>query len=166
MRSYRTPKVEVRRSGRHGLGAFAIEPIERDEIVGIRSGDVVDREEAMRRDRELGGFSMQIDTEFFLCPVDEADVEEIALFFNHSCEPNVGIRHQVTFVAMRAIDIGEELSIDYAMNVSHPFRMECACGAPGCRRAITGEDWRMPVLQERYRGYFDAVITTLIEQER
>jgi len=52
---------------------------------------------------------MQIGTEFFLCPADGADIERTALFFNHSCEPNVGIRHQITFVAMRAIDVGEEL---------------------------------------------------------
>jgi len=42
--------------------------------------------------------------------------------------------------------------------------MNCACGAPECRRVITGEDWRMSALQERYRGYFDAVITALIKQ--
>jgi uncharacterized protein len=166
MRSYRTPKVELRPSRRHGVGAFAIAPIERDEIVGIRAGDVVSRQEAMRRDRELGGFSMQIDAEFFLCPADAADVEETALFFNHCCEPNVGIRHQITFVAMKEIKIGDELSIDYAMNVSHPYQMSCECGTPRCRGVVTGDDWRLPDLQESYSGYFDAVITTLIEQDQ
>ncbi len=166
MRSYRTPKVELRASGKHGVGAFAIAPIERDEVVGIRSGDVVSLDEAMRRDHELGGFSMQIDSEFSLSPTDAADVHETALFFNHCCEPNVGIRHQITFVAMKEIEIGEELSIDYAMNVSHPYRMTCECGAPVCRGVVTGEDWRRADLQERYSGYFDAVITTLIEQGR
>lgn len=166
MRSYRTPKAELRSSETHGVGAFAIAPIESGEIVGIRSGDVVPYQEAMRRDRGLGGFSMQIDKDFFLCPRDADEIEETALFFNHCCEPNIGIRHQVTFVAMRHIGVDEELCIDYAMNVSHPFRMICECGFHSCRGLVTGEDWRRTDLRERYRGYFDAVITTLIEEDR
>jgi hypothetical protein len=32
--------------------------------------------------------------------------------------------------------------------------MECHCGASTCRRIVTGQDWRRPDLQEKYRGYF------------
>jgi len=39
------------------------------------------------------------------------------MFLNHSCEPNVGILGQIIFVAMRNIDSGEELTIDYALKI-------------------------------------------------
>ena len=56
-----------------------------------------------------------------------------------SCEPNVGVRGQVTFVAMRAIAAGSELTIDYAMIDGDPAeRMECACGIASCRGATSG----------------------------
>jgi hypothetical protein len=32
------------------------------------------------------------------------------------------------------------------------------CGSPLCRRLITGADWRLPTLQERYCGHFSPFI--------
>jgi S-adenosylmethionine decarboxylase len=31
---------------------------------------------------------------------------------------------------------------------------DCTCGAPGCRRRVTGSDWQRPELQARYAGHF------------
>jgi hypothetical protein len=31
--------------------------------------------------------------------------------------------------------------------------MECHCGAPNCRKVITGQDWRRKDLQEKYAAY-------------
>jgi hypothetical protein len=31
---------------------------------------------------------------------------------------------------------------------------ECSCGAPNCRRSVTGSDWQLPEIQKRYAGYF------------
>jgi hypothetical protein len=36
--------------------------------------------------------------------------------------------------------------------------MECSCGAPECRKIITGGDWRLPELRRRYAGYFSRYI--------
>ena len=30
----------------------------------------------------------------------------------------------------------------------------CDCGAPNCRRSVTGSDWQLPEIQKRYAGYF------------
>src|SRR5215470_11263437 len=69
------------------------------------------------------------------------------------------VRGQITFVAMHDIPAGSELTIDYAMIDGDPAeRMECSCGAPECRKVITGSDWRQPELRRRYAGYFSRYI--------
>ena len=56
---------------------------------------------------------------------------------------------------MRPIGPGEEICFDYAMCDGSCFdEFECDCGAPNCRRTITGNDWQNPELWERYAGYF------------
>jgi hypothetical protein len=56
---------------------------------------------------------------------------------------------------MQDIPGGSELTIDYAMIDGDPAeRMECSCGAPECRKVISGSDWRLPELRQRYAGYF------------
>ena len=161
-RSYRSPVYEIRVSRIHGRGAYSLEPIRKGEILAIRSGSVVNYDEARRRDSTLGGFSMHVERGFFLCPDDLDNVDEIGVFFNHSCQPNVGIRNQITFVALRDISADEELTFDYATNVSFPFSFSCTCGSLDCRRIITGNDWLLPELQDRYSGHFDAVITNYL----
>ncbi|MGB3637345.1 MAG: SET domain-containing protein-lysine N-methyltransferase [Rivularia sp. (in: cyanobacteria)] len=63
---------------------------------------------------------------------------------NHSCNPNCGIKLNQTgahdFVAMRDINVDEEITFDYAMrNYSIDyFSMPCECGSENCRTKITG----------------------------
>lgn len=105
---------------------------------------------------------MQIEERFVLGPAD-ADPED-ADFFNHSCDPNSGFSGQIFLVAMRDIRAGEEVTFDYAMTVSESggsdmvFCLHCTCGSPLCRRMITEQDWMLPELQERYRGFFSPYI--------
>lgn len=79
---------------------------------------------------------------------------EAADFWNHSCDPNCGISGQLKIVAMRDIEPGEEVTFDYAMSESSVYSIECKCGSTNCRKIITGDDWQIPELQKRYKGYF------------
>lgn len=45
------------------------------------------------------------------------------------------------------------------------FEMECSCGAPNCRKVITEHDWKLPDLQQRYRGYFSQYLQEKIAAE-
>jgi hypothetical protein len=56
---------------------------------------------------------------------------------------------------MHDMPAGAELTIDYARIDGDPAeQMVCSCGAPACRHLITGNDWRLQELQQRYAGYF------------
>jgi hypothetical protein len=44
------------------------------------------------------------------------------------------------------------------------FAMDCACGSPRCRKLITEQDWMIPELQVRYKGFFSPYITDKIER--
>ncbi len=72
---------------------------------------------------------------------------------------------EITISAMRDISPGEELTIDYAMFEIKKDRIQieiCACLSPNCRKVITGNDWRLPELQERYRAHFTPIINRKI----
>jgi hypothetical protein len=77
-------------------------------------------------------------------------------FVNHSCDPNVWMEGSVTVVAGRDIHPGEEIRGDYAVwECEAGYVLEpCNCGSPQCRQRITGNDWMIPELQERYKGHF------------
>jgi len=61
---------------------------------------------------------------------------------------------QICFVAMRSIQAGEELCLDYAMAITGDYKMECNFGNSNCRKLITGDDWKKKELQQRYGKYF------------
>jgi hypothetical protein len=67
--------------------------------------------------------------------------------------------------AWREIEAGEEITTDYAYGEASPsYRLEpCACGSRLCRGRVTGDDWRLPELQQRYRGHFTPHIERLIQ---
>jgi uncharacterized protein len=55
-----------------------------------------------------------------------------ARFVNHSCNPNA--RGTETHdVAIRAIEPGEEMTVDYVAEQIPGLRLVCNCGAPNCR---------------------------------
>jgi len=162
IKCYTYPKIEVRQ-GPIGLGTFAKEDIKKDEVVFIKAGHIVQVEEALRYDKEVGDYSVQITDDFFLCPKKIEEIPDLVIHFNHSCNPNVGPDGQVSFVALRDIKKGEELSVDYATIVSHKYRLECKCGSKECRKIITGDDWKLKELQDKYGNHFSWFILKKIK---
>jgi len=160
---WRSPKVEVRSSRFGGRSVFAAEPIARNERVAVKVGHVVGFGEAERLTAELGDYSLQIDHELFLSPRSPADYHTMVVHIDHSCEANVGFSGNVVYVALRDIAAGEELCHDYALARTKPYRLDCECGTPACRGTITESDWRLPEVQDRYRGYFMPHVQELID---
>jgi SET domain-containing protein len=152
--TYRSPKTEVKESAIHGRGLFARAPIAAGEIVAIKGGYVLERQEWSRLARELGPAEIQIADEFVIAPGRSDERDGAMLYTNHSCDPNIAIQGQIVLVAMREISAGEELTHDWATTDDGDYAMACRCGSLRCRRTITGKDWMRKDLQEKYRGWF------------
>ncbi len=78
---------------------------------------------------------------------------------NHSCNPNCGISLNKAgahdFIAMHTIEIGDEVTFDYAMRnyIIEHFPGKCSCGSKNCREKITGWKDLPEAFRSRYKGY-------------
>src|SRR6266403_1566968 len=125
----------------------------------IKGGHIVSRDFLEREvTPKLGPVEIQIGDGLFIAPVTADEREGSMLYSNHSCDPNLGIRGKITFVAMRDIEPGEELTHDWCTTDNEDYSVECNCGARNCRKILTGRDWQRLELQQRYRGYFSAYL--------
>ena len=164
--SYRSPKTEVRESPIHGRGLFATANIARGEVVAVKGGHIISSREKESVTAKIGPVEIQIGDDLFIAPVTAEERESSMLYTNHSCDPNVGVRGEITFVAMREIATGEELTHDWAMTDDDDSSTACHCGTAKCRGTLHGKDWQRPDLQRRYAGYFSAYLAAKIEQRR
>ena len=151
--SWCNPKADARASRIAGRGLFAERPIYKNEIIAIWGGSLVPLAEMARLTADERQQCVQIDEGLYLWTGDAEP--RAADFLNHSCDPNAGMGDQFTIVAIRDIAADEEVCIDYAMCDSSSYdEFHCCCGTAACRGRVTGEDWRLPAVQRRYRGYF------------
>lgn len=140
--------VEIANKG--GRGVFADQPIPRGRLLIVFGGDVIDRKQVEQLSPELRPLVIQVDEDCFLVSTKPGPADWV----NHSCEPNAGLRGQISLVALRDIAAGEEITFDYAMSDGCDYdEFDCGCGAARCRRRVTGQDWCKPELVERYRGF-------------
>ncbi len=164
--SYLSPKLEIRAAPeKGGFAVFCRQPLQKDEVICAWSGVVQTEAQLRLLPPEALSHTVQIDEGLFLASLGAE--EEPADYINHSCNPNAGVRGQISLVAMRPILPGEEITFDYAMTDSTPFdEFPCACGAPQCRGQVRGDDWQRPELWQRYEGYFSAYLQARIHQHR
>lgn len=161
--SWLDPRVEVRESSK-GIGMFAKAPIQKGEVISIWGGRVFTNEE-----KEAGMVkkytASRIDEAHWLgSPLDAPDVTD--QYLNHSCDPNIWLIDEVTLAARRDIAAGEEITADYSTwSIDENWAMDesCRCGSSLCRHRITGNDWELKELQERYKGHFVPFINKRIE---
>ena len=158
MKTWISPKTKKGlESAISGKGIFAIEDISKDEIVIIKAGHILSLKEKDSLSFKDCHPELQVADDLFICPKDEAELEDSMAYINHSCNPNTGMRGDIVSVAMRDIKAGEELTIDYGMITNQDYQMECSCGADTCRKIITGQDYKMAVIQ-KYGTYLSAYI--------
>ncbi len=119
-----------------GLGAFAAQPIPAYKKIGEIRGEFISVREAHRRVRSQARIMMiEISDKR---AVDATHSTDPLRYTNHSCQPNTVLRirgGRIELFALRAIDVGEELTADYG-ETHHAGRLSCRCGAPGCRGAL------------------------------
>ena len=139
--------LEVRTSGVHGRGVFAIKRIPADtriiEYTGERKPwDGIEEDPDDPR-TYLFGLKNGKDV------IDPANGGNEARWINHSCDPNceaIEERGRVFIYALRALRPGEELSYDYQLEVDEPRTKEveqesaCHCGSSNCRGTMLDPD--------------------------
>jgi hypothetical protein len=154
-----TPKAQRRPSPNSGVGTYATALIETDEPIAVWTGVIMNFERLTHAPAELRANSLQIGRDLYLVPRALFPGDQV----NHSCDPNAGLAGDRTLVAIRPILLGEEITYDYAMSDSSTYdEFACRCGSINCRGRITGNDWKIPELRVRYRGFFSAYLEELM----
>ena len=166
------PRGEVRPSRIRGTGVFARQPIRQGEIVQVMGGRTVSGAELEAVFATATNYvnTVQIGEDLHLLEDLPRDAAGRELSFNHSCDSNLWMADEVMITARRNIAAGEEMTIDYAlfstsMVPGYILEVPCNCGSPYCRGVITGDDWKLPDVQERYRGHFSPFINERIKNE-
>ena len=158
--SWLTPKAQARPAGAKGWGSFVVEPISAGETVAAFGGWVMSGLDLAQLPHDRQSRSIQIDVDLYLV---SGATPEAGDMLNHSCNPNCGLLGSQLLVAMRDIAPGDELCFDYAMcDTSDYDEFSCLCGSEICRGIVTGADWRDPVIQARYAGWFSPYLTRRI----
>jgi uncharacterized protein len=137
-------RIQVRRSGVHGKGVFALRPIAAGETIIEYKGEVIRWPEALRRHPHDPSdpnhtFYFHVDEEHV---IDAKYGGNAARWINHSCEPNCESdpRDGRIFIqALRALSPGEELFYDYGLVIDERYTPKlkkeyaCRCGSRKCR---------------------------------
>lgn len=140
-------RIQVRRSGVHGRGVFALQDIAEGEVIVEYAGKVISYEESQRRHPHDPAhpnhtFFFQIDGDRV---IDGGDGGNSARWINHSCEPNCfaeEVDDRIFISALRNIHAGEELGYDYGLIIEERYTAKlkadyaCRCGAAECRRTM------------------------------
>lgn len=149
--------------GKGGRSLLARELIRRNEVIAVFGGRAMTLDEVRALPGEQCRLLLQVDDNSYLLSEQEGPADWI----NHCCEPNAGMRGQIVLVAMRDIQAGEEICFDYAMTDGSDYdEFHCGCGSGYCRGRVTGDDWKLPELWERYAGYFSPYLSRRIETMR
>lgn len=148
---------EVRNSAIHGRGVYATCAIPEGEKIIEYVGELIDKDESERRAWAQHAKAVQNgDAAVYIFTLtDHLDIDgdvpwNTARLINHSCDPNceAWIDGKRIFIhALRAIAAGEELTFDYAFDVSCYEDHPCLCGRAGCVGYIVSRD-QWPQLKE------------------
>lgn len=164
MKSVLSNKVEIRTSGIDKTGMFAKEKIKKGEIVYIKGGHIITRDELFSS--SVINSYLPISDDYYIGALTPEEEAEIKLYNNHSCDPNCGMHGEITFIAIRDIEVDEELTVDYAFIDNEDYSFECHCGSPKCRHIVTGFDWKIKALQDKYYTYFAQYLKDKIDALR
>lgn len=148
-----SPKVRVRRMAL-GRGVYAVRRLRRNQTIGEITGRIVE-------DPHYG-------SEYCIELGPHRNMEPKAPFryLNHSCEPNCevfswkprrgedpSVSDRLWLQALRTIEPGEELTIDYGWSADAAIR--CQCQATGCRGWVVARE-ELPSLLRKQRSEANA----------
>lgn len=169
-RSWVSAKLVPGESAIHGAGVIATQPIAKGEKLMEFGGLPIvpeDFDTEIYRTRSI----WQVGEGAYLALREDDPEPSLDENLNHSCDANSWLDDEVTLVARRNIAAGEEITLDhgtwnhdedeYVWDQDH-----CTCGADGCRKTLTHNDWQLAEVQRRYEGHFHPCVQRMIEALR
>ena len=158
-------RIQVRRSGVHGKGVFALVDIPRGTRIIEYVGEIVSWEEAQRRHPHDPSdpnhtFYFHIDEDRV---IDAKHGGNSSRWINHSCNPNCFADERdgrIFITALRNIRAGEELNYDYGLIIEERYTKKlkaeypCWCGSKNCRGTLLApkRGWAPPDLPAQPAG--------------
>jgi len=152
-------RIQVRRSGVHGKGVFALQDIAEGDMVAEYVGEVISWDEA--QDRHPHDPAQPNHTFYFHVDADRViDANfggNASRWINHACEPNCETDERegrIFIMALRDIAMGEELNYDYGLMLEERYTPKlkaeypCWCGAPSCRGTLLAPKRRVSKLRK------------------
>ena len=137
-------RIQVRRSGVHGKGVFALRALAAGEPIIEYTGERITWKEALRRHPH----DPKDPNHTFYFHIDDGHVIDAlyggnaSRWINHACEPNCEADEQdgrIFIRALRDIAPGEELFYDYGLIIDERYTPKlkkeyaCRCGSASCR---------------------------------
>ncbi|TSA12907.1 MAG: SET domain-containing protein [Comamonadaceae bacterium] len=140
-------RIQVRRSGVHGKGVFALQDIAQGEVLIEYVGEIISWPEAQQRHPHDPAdpnhtFYFHINES---CVIDAKVGGNSSRWINHACSANCEADEKdgrIFIKALRNILAGEELNYDYGLilHERHTAKLKaeypCWCGAQDCRGTL------------------------------
>ena len=130
--AYQKFAVGVAPSRIDGQGAFAREAIPPRLKIGEIRGESLNVSDArIRATRQERIMIVEVSARK---AIDFSKSGDSMRYTNHSCRPNARLcirQGRVEFYALRAIAVGEEITVNYG-ETHHEGKLRCRCGAAGC----------------------------------
>ena len=146
-----TRGIDRRRSQIHGRGLFTKSAIPPGETVMILNGllfSVAAVRAGKAREDSVTGYC-----EGYYIGSPVARPKSLDEYLNHSCNPNLWLVDALTIVARTYIEPDQELTFDYSTwEIDEQWNLGAACNCleAECRKTITGKDWRLASVQDKY----------------
>ena len=136
-----TELIQFRHSRIHGTGGYARQGIPASTRVIEYVGERITKAESLIQCEADNVYIFDIDDEFDL----NGHVDwNPARFLNHGCAPNCEAEWdeaRIWILALRDIQVGEELTFNYGYGLEDCLAHPCRCGAPACVGFIVAEEF-------------------------
>ncbi len=142
-----TEPIYVAPSAIDKVGIFSSQPLRSGDTIFQVIGQYI-RNGYSAEFAQMGPNWIGISKELWLDP----DTANPMNFMNHSCEPNSIVTEGLKVIALRDIQAGEEIVMDYSTTEIDPFwQMPCHCNKPSCRKVIQAFQFLPDHLRQLYQ---------------
>jgi uncharacterized protein len=139
--------VEVRASPIEGLGLFAARP--------FPAGQRIRQINVLREVTPASPLREELGERADHCDYPNGKIVLLGYpdrHVNHSCDPNAYVLYEGDrsfLMARRDIAAGEEITVDYNINITGGTAWPCHCGAARCRGTTVGDFFLLPLDMQR-----------------